>query len=79
MSEMIDRVAKAIAEYWEREGFDPSEPSAGAARAAIEAMREPTDDVSEAVRAAGRAEPGKLITGKQMYQAVIDAALKDAE
>lgn len=41
MSEIVERVAKAIADYWLANGFDPSEPSYGAARAAISAMRKP--------------------------------------
>jgi len=37
----LEQVARAIADYWREHGFDPSEPSEGAARAAVEAMRYP--------------------------------------
>ena len=39
----LEQVARAICDYWMEHGFDPSEPSEGAARAAVEALREPSD------------------------------------
>ena len=39
----LEQVARAICDYWMEHGFDPSEPSEGAARAAVEALREPSE------------------------------------
>lgn len=82
MSEMIDRVARAIAarEAEIMVGADPTHQSAdprALARAAIEAMREPTDAMtysgSWAVGPGGSA--AKKAELAKAYRAMIDAAL----
>ena len=44
-NEMMERCAKALADYWLKIGFDPSQPNSGAAKAIIKAMREPTQKI----------------------------------
>ncbi len=71
MSEMIERVAKALVEAWPSWGTWGDEEARKGARAAIEAMREPT----EAMVIAG----GKQLDcafERQCWRAMIDAALK---
>lgn len=81
MSEMVERVARAIADAGGSD-FDqlPSKHGPGfglrnmymnMARAAIEAMREPTGAMEDA------AFSSTLTIPKRGYQAMIDAALKD--
>jgi hypothetical protein len=73
MSEMVDRVAAAIREseaYWWNRDDEPDDGLAETlARAAIEAMREPTLAVLEA----GPSEPYMDI---DVWRAMIDEALK---
>ena len=74
MSEMVERVARAICES---EKMNPDDKLGGwihwvnAARAAIEAMREPTDEMLSAM------EPWSRVTGhhKLVWGAGVDAAL----
>ena len=85
MSEMVERVAKAIYEKRNGQGCRPwsRQPSAHKfpyiedARAAIEAMREPT----EAMLTAGDDCCGEYGCGvwrmREIFTAQIDAALKD--
>lgn len=73
MSEMVERVAAAIANYWLEIGFDPSLPDEGAARAAIQAMREPTD----AMKIAALDATFDVGDVPIIWQAMIDAALKE--
>ena len=67
MSEMVQRVAEAIADQMAAD--DNDNPSI--ARAAIAAMREPTQEMRQAF---GRA--GQMATFHEGYQAMIDAALE---
>lgn len=80
MSEMVERVARAIAledlDPETRAAVDPdvwfvAESYYDLARAAIEAMREPTGAMEDA------AFSSTLTIPKRGYQAMIDAALKD--
>lgn len=74
MSEMVERVAKAIVEVnGNTEGLTFSELSRAMARAAIESMREP----SEAMLAAfnDHCDEGGCCLVKTGYRAMIDAAL----
>lgn len=84
MSEMIERVARALCKA---DGCDPDHESpdqidAGIklwtryvrdARAAIEAMREPTEAMSEAVKPLGLC---RTEDAAEIYRAMIDAALR---
>lgn len=70
MSEMIERVAKAIAETVRNDGMVTYD----SARAAIEAMRDPTDEMASAF-AASCDEHG-MVMWKSGYRAMIDEALK---
>jgi len=78
MSEMVERVARAIQaklddEFAQRGGLDAEEMAAIAARAAVEAMREPTHDM---VRAGGNAQTVNARANRGLYyRAMIDAAL----
>ena len=65
MSEMVERVAKAIREWTQ----DDIEEAREAARAAIQAMREPTDAMCEAADWTQQSEVNQ-------YQRAIDEALK---
>lgn len=88
MSEMIERVARAIAkaealrpDTFSYEGFAVHSPDAHArvleaARAAIEAMREPSDDVREIMN--GHAANG-FVNWDDYHEAMIDAALNSPE
>jgi hypothetical protein len=81
MSEKVDQVAKAIADYWLSDGFDPSEPSDGAARAAIAAMREPTEAMQDAgIRAPEAIRPScdheVVVNPGRIWRQMIDEALK---
>ena len=73
MTNMIERVARAIAKSqgsnprWNREGWLKD------ARAAIEAMREPTEEMSHA---GWRTDSG---ISTVVWQAMIDAALHNEE
>lgn len=72
VSEMIDRVAKALeAVIWEYKDSSVSFQSHQLARAAIEAMREPTPEMTQAM------EPWTRVSGhqKMVWQAGIDTAL----
>lgn len=86
---MIERVARAIAQHC---GVDPSPEYAPKARAAIEAMREPTEamidvplfnDPSAVFKIGGRTiDATKKYESRRdlrpyIYRAMIDAALKD--
>ncbi|WNV09937.1 hypothetical protein [Tardiphaga sp. 709] len=79
MSEMIERVAKAIYDAFATVG-DYENPTKedikNAARAAIEAMREPTEAMDAAAYAADGTNMPLAITYKEAWQAMIDAALK---
>src|SRR5688572_28110252 len=87
VNEMIERVAKAISARMLRRDNYRHDPGAGdfcpcpqcLARAAIEAMREPT----EAMRAEGHKVWRSYLTheahGAEVYEAMIDAALADLE
>lgn len=76
MSEMVERVAKAICESsgqsWESAGDGYREICDGFARAAIEAMREPTEDMQEAADM-DRTYYGHIATNN--WRAMISAAL----
>lgn len=95
MSEMIERVARALFEEWltkegvireqaqngpyppwERQGEMGHRPWLQSARAAINAMREPTDDMWSAMRLANLNIAGGY-GGPSGWEAAIDAALKD--
>ena len=91
MSEMVERVARAIwqesvgrADWYKWETFRPDAwgrcLSMAQARAAIEAMREPTEAMIEAARNEDDPgfcdEPGFAAPHKDAWQAMIDAALK---
>lgn len=87
MSEMIERVARAISQSFHEEGYiegvsDPSEweEFLKAARAAIEAMRDPTDAMQQAVWEAcfdNKYDGTQAPAAYAMCVAVIDAALED--
>ena len=69
MSSMIERVAKALQQEMGTASFDERPSSFALARAAIAAMREPTEEMIVAwIRA-----PGAITGG---WQGMIDAALE---
>ena len=69
MSTMVNRVAQALQQEMGTAPFDEPASSFGLARAAIAAMREPTEEMIDAwIRAPGAIKGG--------YQAMIDAALE---
>lgn len=73
MSEMIERVARAIDEASQPPGQkDYKVLMKNAARAAIEAMREPTMDMESAASN----WQGAQMTYSDVWRAMIDAALK---
>lgn len=74
MSEMVERVARAIAEARFGIGCPVDGDDRIAARAAIEAMREPTDAMVDA--AYGRERTG---TERGNWRAMIDAALTETQ
>ncbi len=93
MSEMVERVAKAIAEESPRDGYEavplseiwPGRPRyiflregyERAARAAIAAMREPTPEMSEAMFRVEAAGHSQRTLCEAAWRAAIDEALKD--
>jgi hypothetical protein len=92
MTEMVERVARAIKErlaeiedvYFRDDGSDCTIDGhvdiEDLARAAIEAMREPTQEILDAPavpNALGDDENYSDIDVREAYQAMIDAALKD--
>jgi hypothetical protein len=68
MSTMLKRVAQALQQEMETAPFDEPPSSFALARAAIAAMREPTDEMIDAWIGA----PGAI---KEGWKAMIDAAL----
>ena len=78
MSEMVERVATAIQRtFKERGALQPSMQEARVmARAAIEAMREPTEEMVDAGFPAINNYPAPYNQMKFGYQAMIDAALQ---
>lgn len=77
MSEMVERVAKALAAQdfscdWGWVAPHYQEAYLESARAAIEAMREPTEGMKEC----GREETGSLATALAAWDSMIDEALK---
>lgn len=84
MSEMVERVAKALFQWqhghdrWDEAEPDVREDACEAARAAIEAMREPTEAMCDAADALDRVEAGVLRTEVPFdaWIAMIDEALK---
>lgn len=92
MSEMIERVAKAICREqcafmgeppcWQADGLSPDcdEPGCLAlAEAAIVAMRDPTEEMAEAASSARNPWDTILENSVRTWQAMIDAALAEAE
>lgn len=85
MIEMVERVARAIVakineidgegRQWEEGSADERAEASMIARAAIEAMREPTNDMIDALWAEEEKAQGGGC-GKLMFVAAIDAALK---
>jgi hypothetical protein len=73
MSEMMERVALAIAETVAGPGAQPKGNWLVAARAAIAAMREPT----QPMRGVGELADVDGLRFELVWQAMIDAALKD--
>lgn len=74
MSEMVERVAKAMARHrWDE--FDEEQREAGRelARNAIAEMREPTELM---IQAGERLEPDTLMFVSDYWRAMIDEALK---
>ena len=72
MSSMIERVAQALQQEIGSASFDEPPSSFALARAAIAAMREPTEEMIAAwIRAPGAIKGG--------WQGMIDAALADCE
>ena len=69
MSSMIERVAQALQQEMGTARFDETAASFALARAAIAAMREPTEEMMDAWARA----PGAIKAG---WQAMIDAALE---
>ena len=81
MSEMIERVAKALrkadVEIENNKGFSDNHYLI-LAKAAIEAMREPTEEVLNAFGGHyGFTPPENRAKALPIYQAIIDAALKE--
>jgi hypothetical protein len=71
---MIERVARALSEAGAASDWDHA---AAAARAAIEAMREPTEAMVDAASAAAQKPTGWHMVYRNIYRAMIDTALKD--
>lgn len=84
MTDVIERVARAIAETgnggdWDSRSFyqeEHKEFHRKRARAAIEAMREPTEAMIDAVDLPGLAGDPEIVIAKA-WRAMIDAALKE--
>ncbi len=89
MTEMIERVAKAIGhtltddQGWLKKSYSDDDMRA-IARAAIEAMREPTDAMARAAQTAADSMGGDELelfqpeAGKIIWRGMIDAALSAA-
>lgn len=80
MSEMVERVAMAIhvtmdAPAWDRTSVLTRDVMRVRARAAIAAMREPTEDMRDALSATGKM--WRELNSETVWQTYIDAALKD--
>lgn len=85
MSEMIQRVARALFEQDEYQGYNDETKARHwllrqptyerRARIVIEAMREPTEEQFDQVSATGKM--WRNLTSREVYQAMIDGALKD--
>jgi len=83
---MVERVARAICASlsdkmngWDTLGGDEREDFLAAARVAIEAMREPTTKMSDAGdEASASLAISRDSSGNYVWQAMIDAALKEA-
>ncbi len=74
MSEMIERVAAAMVEV---DGdYTVMEHHRRRARAAIEAMREPTDEMQEAIAAVPHGDLDQAAGGVELWRTAIDAALQ---
>jgi hypothetical protein len=72
MSTMVERVAQALRQEMETVAFNEWVASFALARAAIAAMREPTEEMLDAwIRAPGAIKGG--------WQAMVDAALEENE
>jgi hypothetical protein len=69
-NEMVERVARAIALHHDIDGIDSWWKYKAGARAAIAAMREPTNAML------WDAYPEQIHTAKAIWQAMIDEALK---
>jgi hypothetical protein len=88
MSEMVERVARALCEqsyaksdeklpwYWHSETSDERDEWRAMARAAIEAMREPTDRMCNSGAAKWDDDWCTETNALNMWQAMIDEALK---
>lgn len=80
MSEMVERVARAIQDkacIYECTPGDPIEAWAmESARAAIEAMREPTDAMAAAATFAVQSHSSARDADKAIYRAMLKEALK---
>lgn len=79
MSEMVERVAKVVAEHFDYD-LDHLPKTLRdewlqAARTAIEAMREPTEDMLHPLYGSAHG-PGPYIEAKALWQDMIDGALK---
>lgn len=80
MSEMVEKVARAIDPFaWKNQPKMPRrcEASLSSARAAIEAMREPTDEMEAAAYAHDDSGAQLSCAYDEIYTAMIDAALKE--
>lgn len=88
MTEMVDRVARAMFDQDHDEGWDRGEAATkqiylNNARAAIEAMREPTEEMVDAAHTAQRWSEGfgpdiGKVQDQLKWQAMIDVALMEA-
>lgn len=82
MSEMIERVARALAGYEYADGNDePWEPFVGLARVAIEAMREPSEmmiaiGINQAEDCTADWTASAACVAEHVYRQMIDAALE---
>ena len=77
MSEMVERVARALHAHddefytWAAGGHEMRQAYRAEARAALEAMREPTDEMVRAIT------PQETTDGRINYRIMIDAALRE--
>jgi hypothetical protein len=74
MESMVERVSRAIRLSLDETGYYPD-----AARAAIEAMREPTPEMIEAGNIPGWDDSVSVGLSEEIWPAMIDAALKEEE